>query len=100
MFSNLVQEPNLKTEKSGVPRRAAYEKEGALNHANKEHLIMQTTRAGRVEHTGILNTVEASVLLARLDERLAGAPASVRAGWIKRALVYESVASLRLNGAY
>jgi len=61
---------------------------------------MQTTRAGRAGHTGILNTVEASVVLARLDERLAAAPASVRMGWVKRALIYEAVASLRLNGAY
>ena len=40
------------------------------------------------------------VRLARLDERLAGAPASVRAGWVNRALVYEAVASLRLDGSY
>jgi hypothetical protein len=36
----------------------------------------------------------------RLDERLAGAPASVRAGWVSRALVYEASASLRLDGLY
>jgi len=36
----------------------------------------------------------------RLDERLAGAPEPVRAGWVSRALVYESVASLRLDGMY
>jgi hypothetical protein len=42
----------------------------------------------------------ASVASVRLDERLAGAPESVRAGWIQRALVYEAVASLRLDGLY
>ncbi len=36
----------------------------------------------------------------RLDERLAGAPESVRAGWIQRALIHEAVASLRLDGSY
>src|ERR1022692_1263581 len=36
----------------------------------------------------------------RLDERLAGAPESVRAGWVSRALVYEASASLRLDGLY
>jgi DNA binding protein with HTH domain len=46
------------------------------------------------------NVFSMPVRLARLDERLAGAPASVRTGWIKRALVYEAVASLRPNGAY
>ncbi len=44
--------------------------------------------------------LDASTSLARLDERLAAAPEPVRAGWIKRALIYEAVASLRLNGAY
>jgi HTH DNA binding domain len=97
MFNDLVHGPNLKMPESGVPQRAASEKKAALYDANKEHLIL---RAGRAGQTGIVNTVAASVVLAKLDERLAGAPASVRAGWIKRALVYESVASLRLNGAY
>ena len=38
--------------------------------------------------------------MARLDERLAAAPQTVRAGWVQRALVYEAVASLRLDGSY
>jgi len=38
--------------------------------------------------------------LARLDERLAAAPETVRVGWIQRALVYEACASLRLDGSY
>ena len=41
-----------------------------------------------------------SIALARLDERLATAPAPVRTGWVNRALIHEAVASLRLNGAY
>jgi hypothetical protein len=45
-------------------------------------------------------SVEASTILARLDERLAAAPQPVRAGWIQRALVYEAAASLRLDGLY
>jgi len=40
------------------------------------------------------------VRLARLDERLAGAPEVVRAGWMRRTLVYEACASLRLDGMY
>ena len=38
--------------------------------------------------------------MARLDDRLAAAAPSVRTGWISRALVYEAVASLRLDGSY
>jgi hypothetical protein len=41
-----------------------------------------------------------SIALARLDERLAAAPAPVRAGWVSRALIHEAVASLRLNDGY
>lgn len=41
-----------------------------------------------------------SIALARLDERLLHAPAAVRTGWINRALIHESIASLRLNGFY
>jgi hypothetical protein len=37
--------------------------------------------------------------VVRLDERLAAAPQPVRAGWIKRALIYEAAASLRLDGS-
>jgi len=48
----------------------------------------------------ILNTLDASTILARLDDRLAAAAPSVRTGWISRALVYEAVASLRLDGSY
>ena len=44
--------------------------------------------------------LKGSIALARLDERLAMAPAPVRAGWVSRALIHEAVASLRLNGAY
>lgn len=44
--------------------------------------------------------LKGSIALARLDERLATAPAQVRAGWVSRALIHEAVASLRLNGAY
>jgi hypothetical protein len=44
--------------------------------------------------------LKGSIALARLDERLATAPAPVRAGWVSRALIHEAVASLRLNGAY
>jgi hypothetical protein len=44
--------------------------------------------------------LKASIALTRLDERLATAPAPVRAGWVSRALIHEAVASLRLNGAY
>ena len=47
-----------------------------------------------------LRGLEGSIALARLDERLAAAPAPVRAGWVNRALIHEAVASLRLNGAY
>jgi Protein of unknown function (DUF1403)/HTH DNA binding domain len=44
--------------------------------------------------------LKGSVGLARLDERLAMAPESVRTGWVSRTLLHEAVASLRLNGAY
>jgi hypothetical protein len=44
--------------------------------------------------------LKGSIALARLDERLATAPAPVRAGWVSRALIHEAVASLRLNGGY
>ncbi len=45
-------------------------------------------------------TLDASIALARLDERLACAPEPVRTGWISRALIHEAAASLRLNGFY
>jgi hypothetical protein len=48
----------------------------------------------------ILNTLDASTILARMDDRLAAAAPSVRTGWIQRALIYEAVASLRLDGSY
>jgi len=54
----------------------------------------------RIQKISILNTLDASTTLARLDERLAIAPEPVRAGWIQRALVYEACASLRLDGSY
>jgi hypothetical protein len=44
--------------------------------------------------------VNAVVAVARLDERLSAAPEPVRAGWLTRALIYEAVASQRLNGIY
>src|SRR5581483_5197489 len=44
--------------------------------------------------------LKGSIGVARLDERLAAAPEAVRRGWLSRALVHESVASLRLNGFY
>jgi hypothetical protein len=39
-----------------------------------------------------------SIALTRLDERLATAPSPVRDGWIRRALIHEAAASLRLEG--
>lgn len=44
--------------------------------------------------------VRASVALARLDERMTGAPAPVKEGWLSRALIHEATASLRLEGFY
>jgi hypothetical protein len=75
MFNALAQEPNSKPG-LGMPPRLA---------------VPWVASAFSMPHA-------ASVV--RLDERLAAAPEPVRTGWIKRALVYEAVASLRLNGAY
>jgi hypothetical protein len=61
---------------------------------------IQPQRIPSVKPISILNTLQASTALVRLDERLAAAPQPVRAGWISRALVYEATASLRLDGLY
>jgi hypothetical protein len=82
MFNGLVQEGNLQK----VPDRFFSADSGhreAVNHA-KPPLSFGVPDAASV----------------RLDERLAGAPEAVRAGWVSRALVNEACASLRLDGAY
>ncbi len=42
----------------------------------------------------------ASIALTRLDERLRASPSSIRKGWIRRALLHEAAASVRLEGHY
>jgi hypothetical protein len=82
MFNGLAQEGNLQK----VPDRFFSADSGhreAVNHA-KPPLSFGVPDAASV----------------RLDERLAGAPEAVRAGWVSRALVYEACASLRLDGMY
>ena len=44
--------------------------------------------------------LEATICLARLDERLRNSPAPVRAGWVSRAIIHEATASARLDGVY
>jgi hypothetical protein len=60
----------------------------------------EETGHGSVSQQNSRLALEASVALTRLDERLAASPAPVRAGWIARGLIYEAVASLRLDGQY
>ena len=42
--------------------------------------------------------LQASIALTRLDEKLVSASAPIRDGWIRRALIHEATASLRLEG--
>jgi hypothetical protein len=47
-----------------------------------------------------VDSFESGIAVARLDERPKSAPEAVRTGWINRALIHETVSSLRLNGHY
>lgn len=65
------------------------------------HLLPPERAPGRSDEaldTALLCAATAAVV--RVDERLKGASAAVRAGWMARALLHEAMASARLDGAF
>lgn len=65
-----------------------------------DSLSHNTDTALRKRRPGTGPILEASILLARLDERLKHAPDPVRTGWLARAFIHEAAASARLDSVY